>query len=62
MSKRKRPSRGGFSLRGVIVPPATPGGPLRLLAGNPEAARRTLGDATDLVLANLPTPAKTEAP
>ena len=57
MPARKKPTRRRFSLRGVIVAPPDPTQPLILFAADPEAARATLGDATDMVLAQDVLPA-----
>lgn len=54
MTKKKRPSRGAFALRGVIVIPTQPGETPRLFAANPEAAQRVLAGTTGLELANPP--------
>lgn len=51
---KKRPVRGGLSLRGVIVMPEMPGDAPKLYAANPEAAERALVGTTGLELANPP--------
>ena len=57
MPGRKKPARRRFSLRGVIVAPPDLSQPLILFARDPDAARATLGDATDMVLAQDVLPA-----